>query len=50
MGSVFYNLNDTTTDMDKRATLIFFALMVNAFSPAFEVSVMMHVILSDSQE
>lgn len=37
VGSVFYNLSDTTDSMDQRAVLIFFSLMICAFSPAFEV-------------
>ncbi|KAI1770956.1 ABC-2 type transporter-domain-containing protein [Hypoxylon cercidicola] len=37
VGSVYYNLPDTSDGMDKRAVLIFFSLLVTAFSPAFEV-------------
>ncbi|KAI1498627.1 ABC-2 type transporter-domain-containing protein [Biscogniauxia marginata] len=37
VGSVYYNLPDTSDSMDKRAVLIFFSLLLTAFSPAFEV-------------
>lgn len=37
VGSVYYNLPMTSDSMDKRAVLIFFSLLVTAFSPAFEV-------------
>ncbi|KAK8129110.1 abc transporter cdr4 [Apiospora sp. TS-2023a] len=40
VGSVFYNLSDTVDSMDKRSVLIFFSLMICAFSPAFEVLTM----------
>ncbi|XDG05108.1 hypothetical protein ABKA04_004723 [Annulohypoxylon sp. FPYF3050] len=40
VGSVFYNLQDTTDSMDQRAVLVFFSLMICAFSPAFEVLTM----------
>ncbi|TAQ91217.1 hypothetical protein B7494_g440 [Chlorociboria aeruginascens] len=40
VGSVFYNLPNTTDSMDQRAVLIFFSLMICAFSPAFEVLTM----------
>lgn len=44
VGSVFYNLPDTTDSMNQRAVLIFFSLMICAFSPAFEVT-MSHLFL-----
>lgn len=37
IGSVYYNLDPTTASFDKRAILLYFGLMLNAFSPAFEV-------------
>ncbi|KAK4152728.1 ABC-2 type transporter-domain-containing protein [Chaetomidium leptoderma] len=37
IGSVFYNLEPTTASFDKRAILLYFGLMLNAFSPAFEI-------------
>ena len=37
IGSVYYNLEPTTASFEKRAILIYFGLMLNAFSPAFEV-------------
>ncbi|ESZ90511.1 multidrug resistance protein CDR1 [Sclerotinia borealis F-4128] len=40
VGSVFYDLPDTSDSMDQRAVLIFFSLMICAFSPAFEVLTM----------
>ncbi|KAI1408556.1 ABC-2 type transporter-domain-containing protein [Hypoxylon sp. FL1857] len=40
IGSVFYNLDETTNSLQQRALLIFFSLMLNAFAPAFEVVVM----------
>ncbi|KAH9905245.1 ABC transporter-like protein [Xylariomycetidae sp. FL2044] len=40
IGSVFYDTSDTSDSLQQRATLLFFALTVNAFSPAFEVALM----------
>ncbi|KAF2267290.1 multidrug resistance protein CDR1 [Lojkania enalia] len=40
VGSVYYDLTDDTTGMDKRAVLVFFSLMINAYAPAFEVLAM----------
>ncbi|TVY80888.1 ZEB2-regulated ABC transporter [Lachnellula suecica] len=40
VGTVFYDLPNTTDSMDQRAVLIFFSLMICAFSPAFEVLTM----------
>ncbi|KAI9167952.1 ABC multidrug transporter C [Paramyrothecium foliicola] len=40
VGSVYYDLPDTAESLSKRAVLIFFSLMICAFSPAFEVSTM----------
>ncbi|KAI0014558.1 ABC drug exporter AbcA [Xylariomycetidae sp. FL0641] len=40
VGSAFYNLNGTTDSLQPRATFIFFVLLLNAFAPAFEVSLM----------
>lgn len=37
-GSVFYNLGETTESLQKRSVLLFFAIMINALTPAFEVS------------
>ncbi|KAK4171533.1 ABC-2 type transporter-domain-containing protein [Triangularia setosa] len=37
IGSVFYNLEPTTSSFDKRAVLLYFGLILNAFSPAFEI-------------
>ena len=37
VGSVFYNLPETSDSLDKRAVLLFFSLMICAFAPAFEV-------------
>lgn len=37
VGSVYYDLSMTSDSMDRRAILIFFSLLVTAFSPAFEV-------------
>ncbi|KAF4624221.1 hypothetical protein G7Y89_g13953 [Cudoniella acicularis] len=36
MGSAFYNLPQTADSMDKRAVLLFFSLIINACTPAFE--------------
>lgn len=38
VGSVYYNLGTDSSAVDKRAVLIFFSLMINAYAPAFEVS------------
>lgn len=40
LGTVFLNLDETTETFDKRAVLVFFALMVIGFAPAFEVYTM----------
>ncbi|KAK0740481.1 P-loop containing nucleoside triphosphate hydrolase protein [Schizothecium vesticola] len=40
LGTVFLNLDETTNTFDKRAVLVFFALMVIGFAPAFEVYTM----------
>jgi hypothetical protein len=36
IASVYYNLEPTTASFDRRATLLYFGLMLNAMSPAFE--------------
>lgn len=38
IGSVFYNLNQTTSSFFQRGALLFFACLMNAFSSALEVS------------
>lgn len=45
VGSVFFNLEQSTDSMDKRAVLLFFSLMITAFAPAFEVCTSSHVSL-----
>ncbi|KAK8085188.1 ABC multidrug transporter [Apiospora hydei] len=40
VGSVYYKLPETADSMDRRAILIFFSLLVTAYSPAFEVLTM----------
>lgn len=37
VGSVYFNLGDDTDAVDRRAVLLFFSLMINAYAPAFEV-------------
>ncbi|KAM4066414.1 ABC-2 type transporter [Hirsutella rhossiliensis] len=37
LGSVFYKLPVTADSMDRRSVIIFFSLMLTAFTPAFEV-------------
>jgi hypothetical protein len=37
IGSIFYNLKDSTTDFNSRAVLLFFAVLLNAFASALEV-------------
>lgn len=39
IASTFYNLPSTAESMDRRAVLIFFSLMLTAFTPAFEVKI-----------
>ncbi|TGJ82175.1 hypothetical protein E0Z10_g6567 [Xylaria hypoxylon] len=39
IGSVYYNLDGTTDSLQSRSILLFFALILNAFAPAFEVLV-----------
>lgn len=38
IGSVFYNLQETTSSFFQRGALLFFALLMNAFASALEVS------------
>ena len=38
IGSVFYNLQDNTASFYSRGALLFFAILLNAFSSALEVS------------
>jgi ATP-binding cassette subfamily G (WHITE) protein 2 (PDR) len=38
IGSVFYNLPDDTSSFYARGALLFFAVLLNAFSSALEVS------------
>lgn len=40
LSSAFYNMSHTADSMDKRAVLLFFALIINACTPAFEVLTM----------
>ncbi|KAH8893926.1 ABC transporter-like protein [Thozetella sp. PMI_491] len=40
VGSAFYSLPDSTDSLDQRAMLIFFALVVNSFAPAYEITIM----------
>jgi hypothetical protein len=37
LGSMFYNLNETTTSFYSRSVLIFLAILLNAFASALEV-------------
>lgn len=37
IGSVFYNLRDDTSSFYSRGALLFFAVLLNAFSSALEV-------------
>jgi ATP-binding cassette subfamily G (WHITE) protein 2 (PDR) len=37
VGSVYFDLGDDTDAVDKRAVLLFFSLLINAYAPAFEV-------------
>ena len=37
IGSVFYQLEDTTSSFYSRGALLFFAVLLNAFSSALEV-------------
>jgi hypothetical protein len=38
VGSVYLQLKDTTDDVSKRTVLLFFAILINAFMSASEVS------------
>jgi len=38
VGSVFYNLDETTDSFYSRGVLLFFAILLNAFASAMEVS------------
>jgi ATP-binding cassette subfamily G (WHITE) protein 2 (PDR) len=37
VGSVYFKLGEESDAVDKRAVLLFFSLMINAYAPAFEV-------------
>ena len=39
VGSIFYNLDDSTKDLSSRGVFIFFAVLLNAFMSAFEVRI-----------
>lgn len=39
IGSVFYNLQDVSSSFYSRGALLFFAVLLNAFSSALEVSI-----------
>lgn len=43
VGSVYYNLEENTDGLDKRAVLVFFSLMINAYAPAFEVKYLLRL-------
>jgi ATP-binding cassette subfamily G (WHITE) protein 2 (PDR) len=38
IGSMFYNLDSTTSSFYNRSVLLFFAILLNAFMSSFEVS------------
>ena len=38
IGSVYYGQQETTNSLQSRSILLFFALILNAFAPAMEVS------------
>lgn len=38
IGSIYYDQDETTDSLQSRSVLLFFALILNAFAPAFEVS------------
>jgi len=40
LGSVFYNLKEDTSTFYSRGALLFFAILMNAFSSALEVSIL----------
>jgi ATP-binding cassette, subfamily G (WHITE), member 2, PDR len=42
VGSVFYNLDETTSSFYSRGVLLFFAILLNAFASAMEVRPQMH--------
>lgn len=46
IGSVFFNLNTTTASFYSRGALLFFAVLMNAFSSALEVRSLVHGVLS----
>lgn len=43
VGSMFYNLDETTDSFYSRSVLIFLAILLNAFASALEVSVCTNV-------
>ena len=47
IGSAFYNLPQTAESMDDRAVLLFFSLVINACTPAFEVCATRDMSLKD---
>jgi len=42
VGSVYYSLGNDTDAVDKRAVLLFFSLIINAYAPAFDVYTYRH--------
>lgn len=45
VGSVYYNLGEDTDALEKRAVLVFFSLMINAYAPAFEVYISLETLM-----
>lgn len=45
VGSVYYNLPDNSDNINRRTVLIFFSLVITAYSPAFEVSLLLLIVL-----
>lgn len=48
VGSVYYNLGEDTDALEKRAVLVFFSLMINAYAPAFEVNISLKPLMQAS--
>lgn len=50
IGSVFYNLQENTGSFYSRSALIFFAILMNAFGSALEVSQAMILQIASSSQ
>jgi ATP-binding cassette, subfamily G (WHITE), member 2, PDR len=50
IGSVFYNLQDNTASLYSRGALLFFAVLLNAFSSSLEVNYKLCTLLGNANK